>query len=39
LLRGGYWDYESSYCRASYRNYGTPDDRYFIIGFRVARTP
>jgi formylglycine-generating enzyme required for sulfatase activity len=39
VLRGGYWDYESSYCRASYRNYGTPDDRYFIIGFRVARTP
>jgi formylglycine-generating enzyme required for sulfatase activity len=41
LLRGGGWDSGSTfYCRASDRSGGgTPDTRYFSIGFRVARNP
>ena len=40
LLRGGGWGYGSSICRASMRDYGTPDGiLYTDGGFRVARTP
>ncbi len=39
LLRGGSWDSNSSGCRASQRNYGTPDGAYYYVGFRVARAP
>jgi formylglycine-generating enzyme required for sulfatase activity len=39
VLRGGSWDYYGYKCRASYRDIFSPDDRYFGIGFRVARTP
>ena len=39
LLRGGGWDNNSNYCRASGRSVSTPDDVYNFYGFRVARTP
>ena len=39
VLRGGYWNNISIYCRSSYRDYYKPADRSRGIGFRVARTP
>ena len=39
VLRGGHWDNYSSCCRSSDRYDDDPDNRYNIIGFRVARTP
>ncbi len=40
VLRGGSWSGKiSGNCRASYRNYNSPDNRYDVFGFRVARTP
>ena len=40
LLRGGSWDYNSDYCRASKRYYGSPGSIYYgVNGFRVVRTP
>ena len=39
LLRGGYWDGDSSFCRASQRGGGTPGGIGSNIGFRVVRTP
>ena len=39
LLRGGYWDHYSYSCRASGRNFYTPDLIYYNVGFRVARNP
>ena len=39
LLRGGYWDVNSSDCRASQRINFTPDIIANNIGFRVVRTP
>jgi formylglycine-generating enzyme required for sulfatase activity len=39
VLRGGSWFSSSTSCRASTRNYGTPDSRSSYVGFRVARTP
>ena len=34
--RGGGWYYYAKFCRVSLRNYFTPDDRYSILGFRLA---
>ena len=34
--RGGSWDDSSAYCRASDRDWGTPDCRYDHLGFRVV---
>jgi len=39
LLRGGYWYFFSSYCRASQRGNLTPVGIYDFVGFRVVRTP
>ncbi len=36
VRRGGGWATWSFYCRASYRNYNTPQSRYFNLGFRVV---
>ncbi len=39
LWRGGNWLSQSNACRASKRDYGTPDDSNLNLGFRVARNP
>jgi formylglycine-generating enzyme required for sulfatase activity len=39
VLRGGYWSYNSFFCRASFRDSRTPGSRVSGLGFRVARTP
>jgi len=40
VLRGGSWDDDSSYCRASDRAGGAPGSAGFgRYGFRAARTP
>ena len=40
VLRGGSWDQESDFCRASYRSFfRAPDARDSRAGFRVVRTP
>jgi formylglycine-generating enzyme required for sulfatase activity len=36
VSRGGGWLNTPRYCRVSYRCYFTPDDRYDILGFRLA---
>ena len=38
VLRGGSWFDGPGYLRSAYRNWNTTGFRYFIIGFRVART-
>jgi formylglycine-generating enzyme required for sulfatase activity len=38
LLRGGSCDYNTDFCRNSFRYRGAPDLRYMNIGFRVACT-
>ncbi len=35
--RGGAWHSWALYARASFRNYNTPQSRYFNLGFRVTR--
>ena len=35
--RGGCWISNVNYCRSAYRNYGDPDSRRDIVGFRVVR--
>ena len=39
VLRGGGWYPRSTRCRSSYRINYDPDNRNYIFGFRVARTP
>jgi len=39
VLRGGSWNYYAQYCRVSYRSSYTPDNRVFIIGFRLVLVP
>ena len=34
--RGGSWGNEARYCRVSYRDSGTPGDRYGNLGFRLV---
>jgi formylglycine-generating enzyme required for sulfatase activity len=36
VRRGGGWATWSFYCRSSFRNYNTPQSRYFNLGFRVV---
>ncbi|WNZ47378.1 formylglycine-generating enzyme family protein [Leptolyngbya boryana CZ1] len=36
VIRGGSWGLDPRYCRSAYRNYYSPDIRYFNIGFRVV---
>ncbi|MDE0274082.1 MAG: SUMF1/EgtB/PvdO family nonheme iron enzyme [Gammaproteobacteria bacterium] len=38
VLRGGSWISSPKYLRSAYRFRYAPDGRYFIVGFRVART-
>ena len=38
VLRGGSWDYDFGYLRASFRNWGHPDARTNNYGFRCARS-
>lgn len=38
VFRGGSWPYDAQYCRVSYRFYGTPECRYYYLGFRLARS-
>ena len=37
VIRGGSWVYGAHYCRSAGRSYNTPDGRYYVIGFRLAR--
>ncbi len=37
VLRGGSWFDEPAYLRCANRLYGTPDNRFFIFGFRLSR--
>ena len=39
VLRGGNWNENSYYCRASGRYSTSPDSTYYLFGFRVAKTP
>lgn len=39
VIRGGSWDSILNECRVSNRNFGKPDRRTNLIGFRLARTP
>ena len=39
LWRGGNWLSQSNACRASKRDYGTPDDSNLNLGFRAVRNP
>jgi formylglycine-generating enzyme required for sulfatase activity len=37
VRRGGSWQTWPFYCRASFRNWNTPETRYPLVGFRVVR--
>jgi formylglycine-generating enzyme required for sulfatase activity len=37
VRRGGSWHTWPFYCRASFRNWNTPQTRYVLVGFRVVR--
>ena len=39
VCRGGSWSGNASYCRVAYRNYGSPGDRCYDLGFRVVCLP
>jgi formylglycine-generating enzyme required for sulfatase activity len=39
VLRGGSWFNTPSILRSAFRNWDSPGDRYYYVGFRVARTP
>ncbi len=36
VWRGGGWDIGAYHCRAAFRYYYAPGDRYYLIGFRVV---
>jgi formylglycine-generating enzyme required for sulfatase activity len=38
VLRGGGWYDFARLCRPAIRDRGTPDDRYYFLGFRLIRT-
>ena len=38
VIRGGSWINYAGNCRASFRNYNSPGDRYDDLGFRLLRT-
>jgi formylglycine-generating enzyme required for sulfatase activity len=38
VVRGGSWRHSAEFCRAAIRSGYGPDDRYDIIGFRLARS-
>jgi len=39
VLRGGSWDYDANYCTVGERSHGSPDIRYYFLGFRLAWRP
>jgi formylglycine-generating enzyme required for sulfatase activity len=39
VFRGGAWSDITDYVRSSYRNGTTPGGTFYVLGFRVARTP
>ncbi|MCE7938198.1 hypothetical protein DCC79_07645 [bacterium] len=38
VVRGGSWDVNHHNARAAYRRWGYPDNRYYLVGFRVVRS-
>lgn len=38
VVRGGSWDDDADFLRSAARTWYSPDNRYFILGFRVGRT-
>lgn len=38
VVRGGSWGNGAEYCRSAYRDWYSPSDRDFVLGFRVARS-
>ncbi|MCK4765134.1 MAG: SUMF1/EgtB/PvdO family nonheme iron enzyme [Candidatus Aminicenantes bacterium] len=38
VLRGGSWNDSARYCRASFRSFQVPSDRWYLGGFRLARS-
>lgn len=39
VIRGGSWYYSASYCRVAIRNYDSPGNRNYNLGFRVVLLP
>ena len=39
VVRGGSWDYTASFCRVANRNYISPGNRDYNLGFRVVCLP
>jgi formylglycine-generating enzyme required for sulfatase activity len=39
VLRGGSWYFFPTYLRSAYRDGYSPDIRYNVVGFRLARSP
>jgi formylglycine-generating enzyme required for sulfatase activity len=39
VLRGGGWYFSAQYCRAAFRDFNSPDIRYYYVGFRLALSP
>ncbi len=37
VYRGGSWNSSARSCRAAYRSWDSPGDRYWLLGFRLAR--
>ncbi|MBU0501470.1 MAG: formylglycine-generating enzyme family protein [Gammaproteobacteria bacterium] len=38
VLRGGCWNFDASNARAANRDFSSPGDRCYFVGFRLART-
>ena len=38
VMRGGSWNYIARSARVSFRDYYTPDNRSFVLGFRLVRS-
>ena len=38
VRRGGYWNHDAKYCRASNRGYTMPSYRHYFLGFRLVRS-
>jgi formylglycine-generating enzyme required for sulfatase activity len=39
VVRGGSWNFYSSYCRSAFRNYYVPGVANYNFGFRVVLAP